>query len=146
MSEKNKDRLLIAWMIFIVIMGIWGAWWAYSTANSTLEFKRSLVDTVETFPETEYKVIEYSRIKESGLEKGTMDIIANDDVELFNTEIKYINKKGDLQILSDRQRIIVKYVEGIHEPKLVIKKVPTEKQNSKISDYVNPTLILPLEK
>ena len=75
-----------------------------------------------------------------------MDIIANDDVELFNTEIKYINEKGELQILSNRQSIIVKYVEGIHESKLVIKKVPTEKQNSKISDYVNPTLMLPLKK
>ncbi|PGM80962.1 hypothetical protein CN957_12920 [Bacillus cereus] len=141
MSEKNKDRLLIAWMVFIAIMGIWGGWWAYSA----LEFKDSLVDTVEMFPETEYKVIEYSRIEESGLENGSMDIIAN-DVELFNTEIKYINEKGVLQILSNRQSVIVKYVEGIHEPKLIVKKVPTEKQNYKISDYVNPTLILPLEK
>ncbi|WP_242293044.1 hypothetical protein [Bacillus cereus group sp. BfR-BA-01441] len=140
-SEKNKDRLLIACMIFIAIMGILGVWWAYSA----LEYKNSLVDAVEKFPETEYKVIEYSRIEESGLENGSMDIIAN-DVELFNTEIKYINEKGDLQILSNRQSVIVKYVEGIHEPKLVVKKVPTEKQNYKISDYVNPTLILPLEK
>lgn len=140
-SEKNKDRLLIACMIFIAIMGIWGVWWVYSA----LEYKNSLVDAVEKFPETEYKVIEYSRIEESGLENGSMDIIAN-DVELFNTEIKYINEKGDLQVLSDKQSIIVKYSEDIHVPKLIIKKVPTEKQDYKISDYVNPTLMLPLKK
>lgn len=140
-SEKNKDRLLIACMIFIAIMGILGVWWVYSA----LEYKNSLVDAVEKFPETEYKVIEYSRIEESGLENGSMDIIAN-DVELFNTEIKYINEKGDLQVLSDKQSIIVKYSEDIHVPKLIIKKVPTEKQDYKISDYVNPTLMLPLKK
>ncbi|PGK15205.1 hypothetical protein CN895_07600 [Bacillus cereus] len=141
-SEKNEDRVFILLATFTVVMLILGGWYAYST----IEFKKSLVETVKAFPETEYRVIEYSKLEGSGLENGSMDIISNDDVELFNTEIKYINEKGELQILSNRQSVIVKYIEGIHEPKLVIKKVPTEKQNYKISDCVNPTLILPLEK
>ncbi|PFZ35478.1 hypothetical protein COL77_29360 [Bacillus wiedmannii] len=141
--EINEYWIFVPMLILIVVMSVLGFWWSASTT----ELKKSLVDTVETFPETEYRVIEYSQLKESDpFTSGSMDIILNHDTELFNTEIKYINEKGDLQVLSDKQSIIVKYSEDIHVPKLIIKKVPTEKQDYKISDYVNPTLILPLEK
>ncbi|PEB42206.1 hypothetical protein [Bacillus pseudomycoides] len=112
----------------------------------------SILKSIDGFQTIEYRVVDYSKKDASGSvfsSNGTMDLIIKDEQETYNFEIEYLDKDGNLKVISQEQSIIVKYDESIQEPKLIMKKIPDKVRKGKyatVSEYVNPTLYIPLNK
>ncbi|KFN11942.1 hypothetical protein [Bacillus pseudomycoides] len=115
------------------------------------EMKASILKSIGDLQTMEYRVIDYSKNDKgtSSSNNETIDLIIKDDQETYNFKIEYVDKDGNLKVMSKEQAIIVKYDESIKEPKLTMKKVPDKERKGKyatISEYVNPTLYIPLNK
>lgn len=111
------------------------------------QVREKLLKSIDTLESEEYEVITYSEITSESTSLFTdkdMDIL-NKNESTYYTEIKYTDKQGNLKNIRDTQKVLVKYDKNISSPKLILKKVPEDKREDVVSEYVNPTLCIPLK-
>ncbi|PDY14189.1 hypothetical protein COO16_04300 [Bacillus pseudomycoides] len=150
MMEPENFILAIA-LITMLCMSIFTIGVLVLELPEESKMKASILKSIDDMQPIEYRVIDYSKEDSEILhfKKETMDLIIKDNQETYNFKIEYVDKDGNLKVISKEQDVIVKYDDRIKEPKLTMKKVPEQKRKGKyaiISEYVNPTLYIPLNK